>query len=263
MIISIIIPAHNEQERIRKTLEKYGKFFKEKKESNKIKDFEILVVVNASNDQTIDIVKKYKSELKELRYLNFKKGGKGFAIIEGFRDALKRDNDLVGFVDADLATSPHSFYDLIKEIKEKNYNGAIASRWLKQSIIKTKQPLVRKITSRGFNFLIRSILFLPYKDTQCGAKVFKKNAIKTIINELGITKWAFDIDLLYELKNKGFNIKELPTVWEDKEGSKIDLVKNPIQMFSSIIRLRLIHSPLKFVVRAYDKLPENIKIHNW
>jgi glycosyltransferase involved in cell wall biosynthesis len=262
-MISIIIPAHNEEKRIGKTLEAYGKFFEKKKQNKEIRNFEIIVVINASSDKTLEIVKKHSNKLKELRYLNFEKVGKGFAIVEGFKDALKRDNDLIGFVDADLATSPTAFYELIKKIEEKKCDGVIASRWLKDSIIKTKQHLLRKITSRGFNFLIRSILFLTYKDTQCGAKIFKKKAIKNIINELGITKWAFDIDLLYKLKNKGFQIKEIPTIWEDKKGSKIDLVRNPIQMFSSIIRLRLLNSPLKFIVRAYDKLPENIKIHSW
>ena len=103
---------------------------------------------------------------------------------------------------------------------------------------------------------------LGLKDTQCGAKLFRKKQIKTVAGELGITKWAFDVDLLYNLKQNNFKIKEIPTVWEDKRGSKLNLMKVPLQMFASVVRLRLVHSPFKFIVRLYDKLPERMKINN-
>lgn len=259
--VSIIIPAHNEEKRIGKTLKEYISYFKNLKKQ-KILDFELIVVLNACSDNTSKVVEKYSC--KELKVLEFKQGGKGFAITEGFKEAIKNKNiDFIGFVDADLATPPKAFYDLIKTLqKNKKIDGTIASRWLKNSVIKTPQTLLRKITSRGFNFLVRGILFLPYKDTQCGAKLFKRKAIEEIITELTITMWAFDIDLLYRIKKNKNVIAEIPTVWEDKRDSKLNLIKVPFKMFSSIIRLRLIHSKFNFVVKAYDKLPERIKIHN-
>jgi len=256
---SIIIPAHNEEKRIAKTLEEYYNFFIELKKQKK-SDFEILVVLNACKDNTEKVVKNFSKKYKEILYLNFKRGGKGFAIVEGFKNSLKEKNDFIGFVDADMATPPKAFYDLMLNIKD--IDGIIASRWKKDSVIKTKQTLLRIITSRGFNFLTRSILFLNYSDTQCGAKLFRKEALKKIINEIGTTKWAFDIDLLYRLKRKGCNVKEIPTTWDDQKGSKLNLIKVPFQMFSSIIRLRLFFSPFRFIVKFYDKLPEKIKIHN-
>jgi len=257
--VSIIIPAYNEEERIGKTLEKYLDYFKELKKK-KLLGFEIIVVLNACKDNTLIIVKKFLKN-RELKILNFKQGGKGFAIIEGFKESLKDGkNHFIGFVDADMSTAPEEFYNLIKGIGE--YDGIIASRWMKNSVIKTPQTILRKITSRGFNFLVRSILILPYKDTQCGAKLFKEKSIKNIIKDLKTTRWAFDIDLLYNLKKNGFKLKEVPTVWEDKRESKLSLFKVPFQMFSSVIRLRLIYSPFKFIVKIYDKLPEKMKIHN-
>ena len=160
-----------------------------------------------------------------------------------------------------MATPPEAFYDLIKNIG--NFDGILASRWMKESVIKTKQTLLRIITSRGFNFLVKGILLIPYSDTQCGAKLFKKKAIESVINDLGTTKWAFDIDLIYKLRRKNFRIREIPTIWEDKRGSKLNVIKVPFQMFSSIVRLRLIYSPFNFVVRFYNKLPEKVRIHNW
>ena len=258
---AIIIPAYNEEKRIGKTLEEYAVFFEERKKIGELQGFEILVVLNACKDNTLEVVKEKQKKYKEIIFLNFEQSGKGFAIIEGFKDALKRDNWLIGFVDADMATPPEAFYDLIKNIRD--FDGILASRWMKNSIIKTKQTMLRIITSRSFNFLVKSTLLIPYSDTQCGAKLFKKKAIENVINDLGTTKWAFDIDLIYKLRRKKFRIKEIPTIWEDKRGSKLNLVKVPFQMFSSIIRLRLIHSPFKFIIRLYNKLPEKIRIHSW
>jgi len=160
-----------------------------------------------------------------------------------------------------MATPPEAFYALINAIGKND--GVIASRWLKESQIKTEQTMLRKITSRGFNFLTRSILFLPYKDTQCGAKLFRNGALKKVIKNIGVTEWAFDIDLLYKLNRNGAKIKEVPTIWEDQSGSKINLKKVPFQMFSSIIRLRLIYSPFRFIVRLYNKFPEKWRLHRF
>ncbi len=257
MRVSIIIPAHNEEKRIGRTLEEYGKFFKNLKKRKKL-NFEIIIVLNACKDNTLKVVKKYQRKYKEIRYLDYERGGKGFAIVKGFEDSLKRDYDLIGFVDADMATSPNDFYDLIKNIGSAD--GIIASRWKKGA--KQNYKLIRKITSRGFNFIARSLFLLPYKDTQCGAKIFKKQVIEKVTPKIMITEWAFDVDLLYEAKKERAKIKEFPTIWKEKGESKIKVAKNTIQMFLALVRLRLIHSPFKFVIRFYDKMPEFLKIHH-
>ena len=103
--ISIIIPAYNEEKRIKETLNSNLKFFKNLKK-RKILDFEMIVAVNGSKDRTIEIVKGFAKKNKELRYLNLKRGAKGYAVIEGFKEALKGKSNLIGFKDADMATSP-------------------------------------------------------------------------------------------------------------------------------------------------------------
>ncbi len=259
-MISIVIPAHNEEQRIRKTLESYGSFFVEKKKKKEIKNFEILVVINNTQDRTEEIVKDISKKYSEIKHLNFKQGGKGFAIIQGFKDALKRNNELIGFVDADMSTPPEAFYDLIKNIR--NYGGIIADRWHKKSVILPKQSFFRRFISRAYNLLVRSLFLLPFKDTQCGAKLFKRNILEKNLNKLVTSNWGFDIALLYCLRKESkARIKSIPTLWHDEAGSRINLKKTPVRMFASCIRLRLIHSPFKFVVRAYRKLPEGLKIH--
>jgi len=259
MKVAIVIPAHNEEKRIGKTLEEYGNFFKNLK-NQKILDFEIIIVINNTSDKTEIIVKKFCEKNPEIKYLNFKQGGKGFAIIEGFKEALKDENNsLIGFVDADIATPPYAFYDLIKNIK--NYGGIIASRYVKGAIVKPKQSIRRIIVSRIFNFLVRVLFFMPYKDTQCGAKIFKREVIEKVVDKIGITQWAFDVDLLYKIKKQKFRIKEHPTIWADKEYSKINFMKAGPRMALSIIRLRIVNSKFKFLIKGYDMLPNWMKIH--
>lgn len=258
-MISIIIPAHNEEKRISKTLENYGKFFKEKKNEKKINNFEIIVVINNTQDKTEGIVKKFFRKYPEIRCLNFKQGGKGFAIIEGFREALKGNPRLIGFIDGDMSTPPSAFYDLVKRID--GYDGIIGDRWNKKSIIK-KQTLIRRFVSRGYNLIIRTLFLFPYRDTQCGAKLFKKEIIEKNIHKLITSNWGFDVALLFCLrKETNAQIISVPTIWNDDKGSKINLKKIPLLMFLSAIRLRLIHSPFKNLVKLYRKLPKQWKFH--
>lgn len=252
--LSIIIPAYNEEKRIRKTLDAYTNFF-----SKKFKDeFEILVVLDGCTDNTLDVVKEFSKNSK-VKYKNFaEKIGKGGAIVEGFKIA---QGSLIGFVDADLATQPNSFYELIKKID--NNDGIIASRWVKGAKINIKQPLLKKIGSRGFNFLTMVLFGLNFKDTQCGAKLFKKKVIRNIINDLKITRWAFDVNLLYSAKRNNYRIIEVPTEWNAVKASHFNLFKATPEMGLSLLRLRLLYSPFKFIVRIYDKLPKFLKIHHY
>ena len=95
---------------------------------------------------------------------------------------------------------------------------------------------------------------MPYRDTQCGAKLFKRKAIESVISNLSMSQWAFDVELLYHLRKKGFVIKEIPTRWSDKEYSKIHFAKAGPFMALSIVRLRLLNSPFKSFVKVYNKM---------
>jgi glycosyltransferase involved in cell wall biosynthesis len=246
MKLSIIIPAYNEEKVIKKTLSDYYRYFSKIYKNN----FEIIVIPNNCSDKTPDIVKNFSKNRKQIKYKIFhQKIGKGGALIKGFKIA---QGDLIGFVDADNATKPDAFYDLIKKIGK--YDGILASRWIKDAKILTPQHWTRKFASRCFNLLIRLFFQIKLRDTQCGAKLFKKEPLKKILPKLGITQWAFDIDLLYHLKKQGYKIKEIPTTWEEPGDSKLNIKKTSIEMFLAIVRLRLIYSPFKFIVKIYDFL---------
>lgn len=250
MRLSIIIPAYNEEKRIEEKLAVYSKYLSNLMKEKKI-DYEILVVINATKDKTLEIVKRFSKSNSNIRYLNLEKGGKGYAIIEGFKDALKRKNDFIGFVDADLATSPEAYYNLLTSTKDAD--GVIASRYLKSSVVDPKPTIQRIFASRIYNFLLRLLFSLPYRDTQCGAKIFRRAVLEKIIPSLTITQWAIDIDLIYNARKAGFKIKEAPTVWSDRAYSTINFMQAGPWMALAAVRLRLINSPLNFIVKIYDK----------
>src|SRR3989338_6507927 len=255
--LSIIIPAYNEEKRIGGTLEEYGKFFTRLKKTNKL-DSEILIVINNTQDRTEEIVKKYQKKYKIIKSLNLKQGGKGFAIIEGFKKVLKNPEDgLIGFFYADIATSPEAFYNLVKNIN--GFDGIIASRYISGAKVNPRQTWKRIFVSRIFNFLIRALFLMNYRDTQCGAKVFKHNVLQKVIEKLTVTKYAFDVDLLYHLEKKGFKIKEFPTVWSDRKYSKVNFLKAGPFMALGVIRIRIFNSPFKKFVRIYDNIFANFK----
>ena len=89
-------------------------------------------------------------------------------------------------------------------------------------------------------------------DTQCGAKVMKAEALKKVLPQLGITRWAFDVDLLFKLRRAGYRIVERPTTWHDVSGSQLQVGRASFEMFVAIVRLRLVYSPLRWIVTVYD-----------
>ncbi len=244
MFVSVIIPAYNEEARIGKTLDAYESFFKKKLGS----DFEIIVVANACKDSTARVVEEKARKHKEIKLLDFVEGGKGFAVKRGFQQALKSKANLIGFVDADLATSPEAYLDLINNIK--GYGGVIASRYVKGSVVKPKQPFIRILVSRIGNFIIRSLFLMPYKDTQCGAKLFKREAVEKILDKLNISHWGMDVELLYNMRKLGYKIKEQPSIWQDVSGSKLDVKKTSVQVLLAVLQLRLLNSLFRRSVKV-------------
>lgn len=246
--VSIIIPAYNEEKRIGPTLESYSNYFNSLLKDDI--DYKIIVVINNTTDNTEKIVRGFSRKNKRISYLNLIKGGKGYAVISGFKEALKHNQDLIGFVDADMATSPEAFHSLIKSIG--GADGVIASRYVPGAVVNPRPSFKRIIVSRLFNILIRALFLMPYRDTQCGAKLFKSHSIKNSVQSLTMSNWAFDVDLIYTLRKKGYFIKEVPTVWADKMYSKIDFLKAGPKMALGIIRLRILNSPLKGFIKIYD-----------
>ena len=217
------MPAYNEGKRIGNTLNSYLRY--------KWKyPIEIIVVLNGCTDNTLDVVKKFH----KIKYGVLKQPSKGNALITGFKLAK---GDLIGYVDADNATKASELAKLVDNIGD--YDGVIGSRWwLKGVKLIKKQPLLRRILSRGFNVLSRIILGLEFNDTQCPAKIFRKKAIKSVVNKIIKTNWAIDVSILYPLIRNGYKIKEVGISWEDKTGSKLRIMKAIPNMLLALLKIR-------------------------
>ena len=232
----LLIPAYNEERRIEPVLRDYARFFQEHYHGKS----QIVIVLNGCTDNTLGVVQKVAAEFPAIRALEFKEPiGKGGALIEGLR--LSSHADLVGYTDADGATPPHAFYELVKHIGEADC--VVGSRWLPDSIIHQEQASHRKFASRAFHLIVQLLFWLNIHDTQCGAKVMKREAVEKIHPYLRIADMAFDINLLVALHRAGFRILEIPTEWTDQAGSKVMLFHSSLAMFLSVVRVRLIYWP--------------------
>jgi glycosyltransferase involved in cell wall biosynthesis len=233
--VLLLIPAYNEEQRIGPVLREYAAYFR----AHYAGQFQIVVVLNGCRDNTLGVVEAAAAEFPEIRWLEFKAPiGKGGALIEGLR--LWPQADLIGYVDADGATAPPAFLDLIRHCAEVDC--AIGSRWIEGAVLEQAQSAKRRIFSRVFHILVELLFHMRIKDTQCGAKVMRRAAMEKIHPYLRIADVAFDINLLYSLKVAGFSIREVPTVWTDKIGSKMSLNKGALAIILSVLRLRMIYS---------------------
>jgi len=234
----LLMPAYNEERRIEPVLRDYAQFFA-KNYSGK---FQLVVVLNGCTDNTLGVVQKVGAEFPSVRPLEFKRPiGKGGALIEGFK--LAAQGELTGYVDADGATPPRAFLELVEHIAGADC--VVGSRWLPESVIHQAQADSRRFASRAFHFIVQVLFWLNIHDTQCGAKVMKREVVEKVHDNLRIADMAFDINLLVAVKRAGFRIREVPTEWTDKAGSKVtsSLFRSSLTMFLSVVRIRLIYSP--------------------
>lgn len=237
--LTIILPAYNEEHRIGPTLRDYLAYFE-------ASSTEVIVVLNGCTDRTSSVVADVQKKMqRRIVVIDIREPiGKGGAIRRGF---LAAHGKLVGFVDADGATTAEEFDRLLLAMGEAD--GVIASRWMRGARVYNRTSWIRKITSLGFIAIAKIMFHLPYRDTQCGAKIFKKKVITAVTQELMTKDMAFDVELLVRVRQHGFYIREVPTIWTDQSSSTVPssplkLAKMSFRIFKSLLKLaQLIRQP--------------------
>jgi len=220
---SLVIPAYNEEHRIRQLFDRISRF-----------DGELIVVCDG-NDHTADVVEAVAGSRPDLiiRCLHFPhRLGKGGGVIAGLKTARA---PLVGFFDADGSTSVAEMERLFLSLNR--YDGAIGSRWVGGSVVTIRQGLLRQLESRAFNLIIKILFGLTYHDTQCGAKVFTKRAIDAVLPALRSTGFEFDVELLWRLKNAGYTVGEFPIAWQNTGDSRVQGT-DMIRMLIGLVTIR-------------------------
>jgi glycosyltransferase involved in cell wall biosynthesis len=220
---SLIIPAYNEEIRISALLDS-------------ITDgrYEYIFVCDGT-DGTADLIERFRETHPgiPIRCLRFgQRLGKGGGVRKGLGVASA---PLVGFMDADCSTSIGAMMDLFGAIGSAD--GVIGSRWVEGAVLIERQGLARRAQSRAFNLLIRLLFSLPYQDTQCGAKVFRKSAVDAVLPKMKATGFEFDVELLWRLNQAGFVIREVPIPWENKQDSRVRN-SDMIHMLAGLLRIR-------------------------
>ncbi len=227
---TVIIPAFNEQDRIAETLDLYSRYFAGR-------GWEILVEMDGCTDHTAEIVDQISEARGNVRALHFhERKGKGGGILEAVREAR---GSITAFADADGCVSPAIVEQLAGVVQENGVVGAIGSRYIKGAVLPRKQGLARRIASAGFRVLVRTMFSLPYYDTQCGAKAFRRDALLPILQQMKLLDYAFDVELLWRLDMAGYRVVEVPVEWNHEDGSKVRLREVIPSMFSDLIWLRL------------------------
>jgi glycosyltransferase involved in cell wall biosynthesis len=227
MRLDIVIPAFNEEERIDRTLRAYRAIVSDP-------EVRFVVALDSCTDGTAAVVQRHVDVDRRVSLLQFPRLGKGGVIMEAFRLC---DADVIGFVDADCATPPAEFLRLVDMTSKMD--GAIASRSHPASVLPARRPLARRITSWAFARFTRALFGLPYRDTQCGAKVLRRQVVERVLPLLSSRDFLFDVDLLATAVRMGYRIAEVPTVWCDREGSHVDPVADARRMALSSLRLWL------------------------
>jgi dolichyl-phosphate beta-glucosyltransferase len=237
--LSIVIPAYNEAARLPNTLELI-KVSKEKGIFNPAELREVWIIDDGSKDQTAGIAQNFTPSLPEIRVHRVSPNqGKGNAIHTGL--ALVQ-SDWCLIADADSATPWDQFIPLSKVCFDPASTGpriAMGSRDIEGSLRKERQSWLRESLGRLFNFAVRLITGLPFKDTQCGFKLIHMPSVRPFLPFLRVKRFAWDVEFLLFAKRAGIPMVEVPVVWEHQEGSRISPIKDGIEMFFRVIQMRL------------------------
>ena len=234
--LSIVIPAYNEESRIGTSLHAVLDFVLRQPYST-----EVIVVNDGSNDLTAEVVSSHVTEYKiagvELRMTtNTPNRGKGYSVKRGVTEAR---GEIVLFTDADLSSPVAEATKLMRPLEDGRADIVFGSRALDRSLIAVRQPLARDFGGRIFNLLMRLITGLPFKDTQCGFKAFRRRLALPAVQLQRIQGFGFDPELLYIARKQGLKLMEVPVVWSHSEGSRVSFLKDSLKMFADLVLIRL------------------------
>lgn len=231
ILVSIVIPAYNEQERISLTLNKIQAYMKGRGLS-----YEIIVVDDGSTDNTAKLIEAANHKNQRIKLImNGVNKGKGYSVKNGFMNA---SGQYLLFSDADLSTPIEEMEKLIAVI-DNGFDGAVGSRGLEESDIQIHQPWYRETMGKIFNILVRSSALKGFKDTQCGFKCFARHAALEICNRQKIERFSFDVEMLYIAKKLGYRVKEVPVRWLNSPQTKVSAIKDSAKMFVDLLKIRI------------------------
>jgi dolichyl-phosphate beta-glucosyltransferase len=227
-LLSIIIPAHNEESRLPRTLEQVFAFL-----GTQGYDAEVLIVENASTDHTFEIAERFAVKNKNVRVIRAPARGKGLAVRLGM---LAARGEYRFMCDADLSMPIGEVNRFLPPALE-GFDVAIGSREVRGAV-RYNEPWHRHFGGRCINLLIRMLILPRLQDTQCGFKCFRAEVAQDLFGRQTLDGWSFDIELLFLAYRRGYRVAEIPIDWYYRTESKVSAMRDALRMISDIFRIR-------------------------
>ncbi len=227
--LSIVIPAFNESERLGPTLRRVIEWA-----DAHWPESEILVVDDGSTDNTVEVAERHSPRVRVLK--NGSNRGKGYSVRHG---VLESKGALVLFSDADLSTPIEECHKLAQQMTQ--FDIAIGSRAMAASQVEKHQPFYREAMGKTFNRIVQILAVDGIKDTQCGFKMLRGDIARELFTALTIPGFAFDVELLFLARQRGFSITEVPVRWINDERSSVHAVVDSLRMLRDVVRIRWTH----------------------
>lgn len=227
--LSIIIPAHNEESRLPRTLRQVFAFLEKQTYES-----EALVIENGSADRTLEIAQEFASQHPNLRVIHEEQRGKGHAVRRGM---LAARGEYRFICDADLSMPIEEINHFLPPALN-DFDIAIGSREA-PGAVRYNEPAYRHWGGRAINLAIRLLILPGLNDTQCGFKCFRAETAEKLFRIQTLTGWSFDIEVLYLARRRGDRLKEVPIQWYFDSDSKVHAVSDAIRMIGDIFRIRI------------------------
>ena len=225
--LSLIIPAHNEENRLPRALGQAFAFLE-----NQNYAAEVVVVENASTDRTLEVGKKFARDFPNLLVLHENQSGKGRATRRG---VLEAHGEYRFIADTDFSMPVEEINRFLPPAC--SFDITIASREA-PGAIRYHEPAYRHLTGRVYNYFIRSLILPGLQDTQCGFKCFRATVAEDIFRFQTLTGWSFDVELLAIARQHGYTIKEIGIPWYYNAGSKVNVLRDSLRMFLDLLVIR-------------------------
>jgi dolichyl-phosphate beta-glucosyltransferase len=234
--LSIVVPMYNESSRVESGLKEILSYLQKAQSSA-----EVILVDDGSRDDTVARVEALLGRIGIRNAKILKLGinrGKGAAVREGMRSATGK---VRLFADADNATPIEELERLVPLVSTPT-TIVIGSRALADSDIEQRQAWWRQLMGKTFNLFPKLLLGLPFRDTQCGFKLFGEKAAQICFAKQKIERFAFDVELLWIARLEGFDVREVPVRWRHVSQSRVNPLIDSLKMARDALMIRRMHA---------------------
>ena len=228
--LSIVVPAFNEEKRIERPLDEVVQYLR-----SRFEHWELIYSDDGSTDKTLEKLRSLQEKYPEIKIVGVPKNrGKGSAVRIGMSAA---SGNVILFSDTDFST-PIQEAERLFQYLDDGYDVAIGSRGLSDSQVEVHQAWAREMMGKMFNAMLRSLLPIEFKDTQCGFKMFSRKAVDIILPKMHLESFAFDVEMLIIAQANRLRIAEVPVIWRNVLDSRVHPIRNSIEMIRDVLKVR-------------------------